>query len=102
MPNCFQLISKATGQAERFVEVDEKMCKHFGVPCDPEQWHFYWYPTIMEWGIAMNRSFQKQLQDIEEGDYQTKEEQEAANHQREIILWLDQHYTADAWYQVGR
>lgn len=43
----------------------------------------------MEWGIAMNRSFQKQLQDIEEGDYQTKEEQEAANHQREIILWLE-------------
>ena len=56
----------------------------------------------MEWGIAMGRSFQKQLSDIEEGDYQTKEEQDAANRQREIILWLDQHYTADAWYQVGR
>jgi hypothetical protein len=39
MPKCFSLTPKGQDKPEQLITVDEKMCKHFNVPCDKHKYH---------------------------------------------------------------
>lgn len=58
MPNCFQLIRKSQPEAGPVVltEVDEELCRHFGVSIHPYCWYENWY-DIIGFRLALGRSF---------------------------------------------
>lgn len=64
MPNYFKLMKKGTTESIAFTQVDAEICAHFVVDCNAIRWFHYWYPSIMEWGIACGRTFVKQRADI--------------------------------------
>lgn len=101
MPNYFQLLDRVEGKATPFNSIDAQLCDHFGVPVHEKNWYFNWYPVIMEWGVACGRSFEKQLSDVEEqlATADTQELKDKLQHWKEILMWLDKYYTADAWYR---
>ncbi len=86
MPNCFQLSRPGVGPVA-LQTIDEEMCKHFEVPCDPVRWYREWY-NIIGLGLACGKSFE-QLRNI-------------LPQHLDIIDWLDSQFTADAWVEVGR
>lgn len=90
MPNCFQLISKETGKADSFCEIDEKLCANFDWPVDPVSYTHSWY-DILGLRLACGRSFE----DLR--GYCTDEPELL-----QIIDWLDEHYTSDSWYESRR
>ncbi len=46
MPNYFKFINKETGEAERFIDIDEKICEYMEVEPDPEWFYEGWYDSI--------------------------------------------------------
>jgi len=84
MPNCFQLIDKETGKAEAFASVDAKMCKHFGVSLHPTRYYEDWY-DCEGFSAALGK------------DFDWMREQDPSR--KDIIDWLDEHYTINAWYE---
>lgn len=90
MPNCFQLLSKETGKADSFCEIDEKLCANFDWPVDPVSYAYSWY-DILGLGLACGRSFE----DLR--GYCTDEPELL-----QIIDWLDEHYTSDSWCESRR
>ena len=106
MPQYFQLISKATGQPATFTDIDAAMCKHFGAECHEVNWHHHWYPLVMEWGVAFGKTF-AEMKDIHRTGFADLpaddiEGRRGVEHLLEIIDWLNEHYTPDAWAQIGR
>lgn len=103
MPNCFQLLSKKTGEATRFVEIDEELCKHLGMPVDPVKWVGGWYDWV-GWAIAVSGKTLPQL--VQEGEADVKrlagDELEQAEFMLKVVTFLDENYTSDAWAEVGR
>ena len=101
MPNCFQLIRKSNHSAGPVVlqTVDEEMCKHFGVKCNPKRWHHEWY-GIIGFGLACGKSFDdfrktyKQYVKFGNEPFDIK--------MLEVIDWLDANFTTDAFATVGR
>ncbi len=89
MPNAFQLVSKETGEAEKFVAIDEKLCAHLGVPCHPTKYYRGWYDSFgleaaMGWDFAKMRESRKDMDDTEV---------------MKMLDWFDEHYTPRGWYE---
>lgn len=105
MPNCFTLTRKSNPEAGpvEFTEIDEEMCRHFGVPCDPVQWYMKWYCFACEWGIALGATL-KQLVDDWEDEHLLFDDEPSEFDIRwhEILVWLDENFTSDAWAEIGR
>lgn len=94
MPNCFQLVSKKTGEAEVLARIDEMLCAHLGVPIDPKEWVYSWY-DIIGFSLAMGRTFEDLRQTFSVG-----EEDERSDHERvmlRIVEFLDKNFTTEAW-----
>lgn len=97
MPNCFQLIRKSDPEAGPVVlaTVDEEMCDHFNMPCDPKEWFCEWYDCI-GFRIATGDTFDS---------IKTEFEAYVADGQRyyidllAILGWLDTNFTTNAFYQ---
>lgn len=85
MPAYFQLLSKASGKAVPFVEIDEAMCKHFQVDVDPVKYYEGWYDNI---GLlcALGRTWDE-----------IRETWKDFPELLAIVDWLAEHYTADGW-----
>ena len=84
MPNCFQLISKATGEAEKFSKIDDEMCAHLGVQPDPKHWYKGWYDFIGA-SLASGKDWaycRETFTDVED-----------------VIAYLEERYTPTCWYE---
>ena len=60
MPNYFELARKSNPEAGPVVlqELDEELCKHFGVPCDAKRYLGGWYDSI-GLSLAMGDTFEE-------------------------------------------
>ena len=89
MPNCFQLISKKTGEPENFSSIDEKLCAMFDVPVDDNRYLCSWY-DIVGLNLATGRDFdeQRKMHWIAEDESLMQ-----------IIDFLDENYTSNSWYE---
>jgi len=82
MPHCFSLTRKGEKETATLQSVDDAMCAHFGTIPNPKEWYKNWYSTI-GLGLAVGHSLQKL--------------KEFWPDKSEIIDWLDENYTSDAW-----
>lgn len=99
MPNVFNLFWRPDGAVPvRGTVVDEEMCKHFGVACDPVKWYHYWFDTI-GFDLAMGGSFAKQREKLLAQIANEQDPKEKAWDQRtlEIVDWLDANFNVDAF-----
>lgn len=88
MPACIQLFKKGESTPTTFQQIDEEICAHFNVPCDPVRWYEQWYDCICVF-LAMGKSF----------DY-VRETYKDYPRLVEITDWLEANYRPNAWYQV--
>lgn len=102
MPNCFQLTRKSALHEGpvKFILIDEEMCKHFNLPCDPVQWHNGWYDYI-GLCLALGDDWDKIRQGIREWEKDGSISPYAA-HMIEICDWLEANFTPNAWVEIGR
>lgn len=98
MPVCFQLFKKGSSEAEVLTKVDEAICEHLGVPCDPVQWRFGWYDLLgfkMAMGASLGseelREFARDCDEGQETPWMTK-----------ILAFLEENYTNTSWREVGK
>jgi hypothetical protein len=88
MPNCFTLTPKGATEPEKLADIDNKLCAHFGVEPDPEHYYQMWV-DIEGLALAMGRDWQWMRENFDP-------------ERLPIINWLDEHYTPDAWAEIGR
>ena len=90
MPNCFQLISKSTGKATRFTDIDRELCDHLKQPCD-DHWYLYGWYNWIGFSLVCGKSF-TEIANILADDPELLK----------INTYLAEHYTAEAWVEIGR
>ena len=85
MPNCFQLISKETGEAEKLSKIDDDLRVYMGAPPDLESYYRGWYDSF---GLdaAMGDTWEIMLE-----RYTDEERQK-------MLLWFKGKYDIRAWY----
>lgn len=86
MPNCFQLLR--AGVAVPLSQVDEEMCRHFNVPCDPELYFEDWYIRV-GYDLAQGHSFD---------EIKTRSADSPILGQ--VIDWLAANFTVHSWYEM--
>ena len=100
MPNCFSLTRKSDLEAGPVVlqVIDEEMCKHFGVPCDPKIYHAYWYQTI-GFSLACGKTFEDIRDDVRSQIANATDILHNLQdlHQIAICDWLEANFTTNAW-----
>lgn len=103
MPNCFQLYPKGSTEPAILQAVDEAMCQHFGVSVDPRYWFYGWYHCI---GFLIAMKGYPLGSDALRAEvckwYEDPGEAEHLALMLRILDWLAEHYTSDAWVEVGR
>lgn len=97
MPNCFQLIRKATGKAAVLQEVDEELCRYFGEEPHETRWFCHWYDTI-GFALACGKSFDWCREKVKESDASDEDKQ----YSLKMIDWFDENFTPDCWAEIGR
>lgn len=101
MPNCFALSPKTDPNKDApFVAIDNEMREHFKEPADPVQYLCRWYDVI-GFRLACGRSFPEIKQAMEELVVEFPDDP-MATRLVEIVQYLDEHYTARAWAEIGR
>lgn len=105
MPACFQLIDKQTGQSEKFTTIDNRICKELlnVVPHDIEYVNG-WYDYI-GFALACGQTFDNLRGKIQEHINIDDNDNIELAYWLDMLLinnWLDENYTASAWYEVSR
>jgi len=110
MPNYFQLTRKSNLKAGpvSFVEIDEEICKHFGVEPEPlgGRYYYEWYESI-GFRLAIGKTLEQTRAQFVEYT-QEPEDKHSPNYKAyyerliEIVDYLNEHYTSDAWAQIGK
>lgn len=106
MPNCFQLTRKGETKPVVLQALDEELCKHFQAECHPKWWYNAWYDCI-GFMLATGKTFDQIevllngwiAEAIHKGSHNLAE---ADRRMREINSYLREHYTSDAWAEIGR
>lgn len=113
MPNCFQLTRKSDlatnpkAQPERLNKIDEELCVMLGVEPSDTFYVACWFDTI-GWDLAMGRSFVQILMRLDEDVWSqfTDEQCDKFGIPRRPLTkcceYLAQHFTPDAWVEIGR
>ncbi len=104
MPNCFSLSRKGSTEFVFFQTVDEEMCKHFQVECDPVKYMSGWY-DIIGFRLACGKSFSDQRKIYQaEIDKPEHDADDKAYYSTLLMIvnWLEENFTSDAWVEVGR
>ncbi len=106
MPNCFQLTRKAALRdgAVALQAIDSELCAAFNEPCDPKEWFHGWYNYI-GFLIAMGKTFEWVKAECNKiAGEQPSNDSHLAYWRRmyDIADWLDEHFTADAWAEIGK
>ena len=84
MPNCIEFVSKKTGKAERFDNIDDKMRIFFGEAPDPSEYLYHWYDVIALAG-AMGKTW-KEIKALSLNE-----------NLRQVVEYLEQRYDLHAW-----
>lgn len=98
MPNCSSLARKSEPtKPVALTVIDEEMCKHFNVKCDPKVYYAYWYDHI-GFGLAMGRDFAS-IRKYWKGLLSQADPLNNGIEERmiEIVDWLDSNFVSDAW-----
>lgn len=118
MPNYFNLTRKGDTQHSSASEVDEKLCEHLGVPCDPVKYVLNWYDTIgfaLAMGVpltgaradgrTMENTFGwKELLEKNEtysGKPLDAEGREFYTQRLKVLEYLRENYTSESWAMIG-
>jgi len=80
-------------KAESLSEIDNEICKHFGVTSHNITYHASWY-DIIGFDLATSKSFQEII-----AKFKAIETDKHLEHLIEIAKWLDEHYVSNHWYQ---
>lgn len=103
MPACYQLIDKKTGKPEVLQEIDRKMCEAFNQPCDPTKWFHNWHNEI-GFRLAIGQSFEDIKKEYE--GYVTNPESDGERNyyslSLEVLRWLEDNYTSNAFYSYHK
>jgi len=87
MPNYFTLTKNGNDKPSAINDIDIELCAHFGESVDDDRYFMEWYNTI-GLALAMGKTWDDII-GIFEGDMLTLE----------IVVYLRENYTANAWYQ---
>ena len=89
MPNCFQLTRKGEKEPRKLQEIDNELWVHFegAVPETNDKWYYNWYNTV---GLLL--SCGKRFEEIFDVGF--------CDRLSEVILYLDEYYTSDSWYEM--
>lgn len=107
MPNCFQLTRKSDLKAGpvKLNDIDRELCDHFKQPFSTEKYMWYWY-DIIGFKLAMGKTFAQAKEDLIQQQAALEKDdtimRECYDNLLELVSYLDEHYTSDAWYQVGK
>lgn len=106
MPNCFQLTRKSDVESGPVVlaKIDEEMCLHFNVPCDPKHWCYQWY-DIIGLRLAMGESFEEMRKDFSDCVIQWKDKPLVVKEYEELIkisIWLEANFITDSFARIGK
>jgi len=94
MPNCFKIMEKDSIEAVSFSDIDDKLCKLLGVEPDAKYYVESWVDTI-----GRMISIGKPLGSEKLRTAVKKMSGEDSNSWK-ILIYLEQHYHSDAWYQI--
>jgi len=112
MPNYFSLIRKSDNLPAAFNKVDEEMCKHFEVPCDPSRYLAGWYGVIGT--LAAVKGFKLGTPEMRAAVVEWFEtpiykevvtpevRKEYVEDMLRILDYLETHFTSDNWVSIGR
>lgn len=97
MPNCFRLARKSDPEKTpmSLVKLDEELCKMLAMEVHPRQWCCGWYDVI-GWAIAVegfalgSETLRAYVKDMPE---------QFGGGLMEILFYLEQNFTSDAWYE---
>lgn len=97
MPNYFTLTRKSNLEAGpvKLQEIDEELCKHFNVPCDPDKWYLHWYDFV-GFALACGKTFDQLIADTKEYIIKDPDYEDLKKHLA-LLEYLNEHYTSDAW-----
>ncbi len=109
MPNCFQLTRKGEREPTALQAINAELCAAFNEPCNPVDWFHGWYNYI-GFCLAMGKTFEWlkaechkfSLEKSTDGSPEANG-QHAAYWLKMLAIaeWLDEHFTADAWAEIG-
>ena len=93
MPNCFQLFRKGSNEPASLQKVDEEICAHLQIPCDPKLWAHGWY-NIIGFSIAMgchlgSQELRDKVARVTDNDPDVVK----------ILTFLECCYSSDAWVE---
>jgi len=89
MANYIQLLDR-NGNPASFQDIDEKLCKALNVPCDDKKYYCQWYDVI-------GYSGKSNIRDIITSIAGFSEKLPSDNELIQVLAWIDQHYTLNAW-----
>lgn len=92
MPQCFQLTKRGKTEPEFLNVIDREICEFMGVEEHEKYYCEDWYNTI-GFAISVGKSLGSQELRDWVGKYPDWEPL------RRILVWLEEHYTSDAWYE---
>jgi len=90
MPACFQLTRKGTTSPTPLTQVDEHLCRDFGVAPHPKEYYNQWYSCI-GLHLAMGVPFGKKMEESLTRSFPYDPEL------IRIAQWLQTNYTAEHW-----
>lgn len=114
MPNCFRLYPKGSTEPEALSSIDEKIAAFVGVPVHPTYYVADWYHVIgflIACRDGCSLGSDKLRAEVtawyQTGVYATLPDAKAEAPQRSaemltILMWLETHYTSDAWVEIGK
>jgi hypothetical protein len=103
MPICFQLYDKSKPEEGpvSLSKVDEEMCEHFQVPCDPIKYLGGWFDCI-GFRLALGKTFEEIREQIDGYLAADKQHQDGYVEFYENMLlmlsYLEERYTPNAFY----
>ena len=121
MPNCFRLYPKGSSEAVPLnTVVDPAIAAYLNIPCDPKLWTADWFHVIgfliackndCDLGsVELERQICKWYDDddsiyrlqVKNGKMTEDERVSCRETMFEILRFLEQRYTSDAWAEIGR
>lgn len=87
MPNYFSLTPINGTEPTKLADIDDAMCKHFGVTPDDDSFYRHWV-DIEGFALAVGRDWQWMRDNFPD--------------RLDIINWLEANYTPDAWASRSR
>ena len=99
MPVCFQLTKHGDPEPSSLQAIDEAICDHLQVPCDPVKWHADWYNVIGLW-LACGKSY-TEIRSLLHGwcNLDDPSLNQAGIQLLKVLRYLEDHYTPHSWHE---